>query len=65
MRMDYRVKYGVEVRKKAAARAVIEDGMTKAEAMAKFKIMSLTPLKRWCRLYRTGGAEALEPKPRN
>ena len=32
--------------KVAAARAVIEDGMTKAEAMAKFKIMSLAPLER-------------------
>ena len=30
--------------KVAAARAVIEDGMTKTEAMAKFKIMSLGPL---------------------
>ena len=50
--------------KVAAARAVIEDGMTKAEAMAEFKIMSLSPLKRWCKLYRTGGAEALKPKPK-
>jgi len=50
--------------KVAAARAVIEDGMTKAEAMAEFKIMSLSPLKRWCRLYRIGGAEALKPKPK-
>ena len=32
--------------KVAAARAVIEDGMTKSEAMAKFKIMSLAPLER-------------------
>ena len=36
--------------KVAAARAVIEDGMIKAEAMAEFKIMSLAPLKLWCRL---------------
>ena len=50
--------------KVAAARAVIEGGMTKSEAMAKFKIMSLAPLKRWCRLYRTGGTEALKPKPK-
>lgn len=50
--------------KVAAARAVIEGGMTKAEAMAKFKIMSLSPLKHWCKLYRTGGAEALKPKPK-
>ena len=38
--------------------------MTKTEAMAKFKIMSLAPLKHWCKLYRTGGAEALKPKPK-
>ena len=50
--------------KVAAARAVIEDGMTKAEAMAEFKIMSLSPLKSWCKLYRTDGAEALKPKPK-
>ena len=50
--------------KVAAARAVIEDGMTKTEAMSKFKIMSLAPLKLWCKLYRTGGAEALKPKPK-
>ena len=50
--------------KVAAARAVIEGGMTKTEAMAKFKIMSLAPLKLWCKLYRTGGAEALKPKPK-
>ena len=50
--------------KVAAARAVIEDGMTKTEAMAEFKIMSLAPLKSWCKLYRTGGAEALKPKPK-
>lgn len=50
--------------KVAAARAVVEDGMTRTEAMAKFKIMSLAPLKLWCKLYRTGGAEALKPKPK-
>ena len=50
--------------KVAAARAVIEGDMTKTEAMAKFKIMSLAPLERWCRLYRTGGAEALKPRPK-
>lgn len=35
-----------------------------AAAMAEFGIMSLAPLERWCRLYREGGAEALEPKPK-
>ena len=48
--------------KVAAARAVVEDGMTKPEAMAEFKIMSKAPLDRWCRLYRASGAEALKPK---
>ena len=50
--------------KVAAARAVVESDMTRTEAMAKFKIMSLAPLKLWCNLYRTGGAEALKPKPK-
>ena len=56
-------KYTYE-QKVAAARAVIEGGMTKSEAMAEFKIMSLAPLKLWCKLYRTGGAGALKPKPK-
>ena len=47
-----------------AARAVVEGGMTRPAAMAEFGIMSKTPLDRWCRLYREGGAEALRPKPR-
>ncbi len=50
--------------KMAAASAVVDGGATKAEAMAEFGIMSLAPLERWCRLYREGGAEALEPKPK-
>jgi hypothetical protein len=41
--------------KVAAARAVIEDGMTKTEVMAKFKIMSLAPLKLWCRRLKDAG----------
>ena len=46
--------------KVAAASAVVDGGMTKAEdAMAAFGIMSMSPLKRWCALYREGGAEAL------
>ena len=36
--------------KVAATRAVVEDGMTKPEAMAEFKIMSKAPLDSWCRL---------------
>lgn len=50
--------------KVAAARAVVEGGMAKPEAMARFGIASEDPLKRWCRLYREGGAEALRPKPK-
>ena len=34
------------------------------EAMARYGIASLSPLKRWCRLYREGGAEALRPRPK-
>ena len=50
--------------KVAAARAVVDDGMAKPEAMGLFGIASATPLKQWCRLYRGGGAEALRPRPR-
>lgn len=48
--------------KLAAARAVVDKGMTKAEAMAAFGIASLSPLEKWCKAYREGGAKALEPK---
>ena len=48
----------------AAARAVVDGGMAKPEAMERFGIASATPLKQWCRLYRGGGAEALRPRPR-
>lgn len=50
--------------KVTAARAVIESDMTKSAAMAEFKIMSQAPLKRRCKLYRPGCAEALKPKPK-
>ena len=36
----------------AAASAVVDDGMAKADAMAEFGIRSKSPLERWCRLYR-------------
>lgn len=32
--------------------------------MAKYGIASIAPLNRWCRDYRTGGEEALRPKPK-
>ena len=64
LRMDgkqARYTYGQKV---AAASAVVDGGMTKAEAMAAFGIMSMSPLKKWCALYREGGAEALRPRPK-
>ena len=55
----------VQLRPKvAAARAVVDGGMSKPEAMVRFGIASATPLKQWCRLYREGGAQALKPKPK-
>ena len=48
----------------AAASAVVDGGMAKTDAMAEFGIRSKSPLERWCRLYREGGADALRPKPR-
>ena len=62
--MDGRQARYTYEQKAAAARAVVEDGMAKPAAMAEFGIMSMTPLDRWCRLYREGGAEALRPRPK-
>ncbi|MBM6869001.1 helix-turn-helix domain-containing protein [Collinsella tanakaei] len=56
-------RYGFET-KVSAASAVVDDGMPKPEAMRRFGIASSSPLDRWCRLYREGGAEALRPKPK-
>ena len=58
-----RTRYDYET-KVAAARAVVDSGMSKPEAMMRFGIASATPLKQWCRLYREGGAQALKPKPK-
>ena len=58
-----RTRYDYET-KVAAARAVVDGGMSKPEAMMHFGIASTTPLKQWCRLYREGGAQALKPKPK-
>ena len=58
-----RTKYDYET-KVAAAKAVVDGGMSKPEAMVRFGIVSATPLKQWCRLYREGGAQALKPKPK-
>ena len=48
----------------AAASAVVDGGMAKTDAMAEFGIRSKSPLERWCRLYREGGAEACGPARR-
>lgn len=56
-------RYSFET-KLAAARAVVDGGMTRADAMARFGIASTTPLKDWVRAYREGGPEAPRPKPK-
>lgn len=56
-------RYDLET-KVAAARAVVEGGMSKPGAMERFGIASSSPLDRWCRLYRGGGAEAPRAKPK-
>ena len=59
---DYTVYVGET--KVAAARDHVENGLTKAEVMAIHGIASVTPLERWCREYRSGGPDALRPKPK-
>ena len=50
--------------KLGAVRAVVDEGMTRPEAMAKFGIASPSSFKRWLKAYREGGPEALGPKPK-
>ena len=50
--------------KVAAVRAVVDEGATKPEAMARFGIASPSSLKKWLKAYREGGPEALRPKPK-
>lgn len=64
LRMDGKQGRYTYEQKVAAASAVVDGGMTKAEAMAAFGIMSMSPLDKWCALYRRGGAEALRPRPK-
>lgn len=64
LRMDGKQGRYTYEQKVAAASAVVDGGMSKRDAMEAFGVMSLAPLKRWCALYREGGAEALRPKPR-
>ena len=42
----------------------MEHGLTKAEVMEKYRIAGPAPLERWCREYRSGGPDALRPKPK-
>ena len=48
----------------ATARSVVDEGLTRSEAMARFGIRSESPIARWVKAYREGGAEALRPKPK-
>lgn len=48
----------------SAARDRVEHGLTKAEVMARYGIAGVTTLENWCRAYRTGGPDALRPKPK-
>ena len=52
LRMDGKQGRYTYEQKVAAASAVVDGGMTKTEAMAAFGIMSMSPLKKWCALYR-------------
>ena len=64
LRMDGKQGRYTYEQKVAAASAVVDGGMTKTEAMAAFGVMSMSSLKKWCALYREGGAEALRPRPK-
>lgn len=52
--------WGVKV---AAARAVVEGGLTKPQAMAEYGVASLTCIDAWCRAYRAAGPDGLLPRP--
>ena len=56
-RYDYETKL-------AAAMDVVDNGLSKLEAMEKHGIKSLSPLKKWRASYASGDLEALRPKPR-
>ena len=48
----------------AAARDVVDFGLSKSEAMEKYGIASLSPLRNWCLAYAEGDYDALKPKPK-
>ncbi|KAB7788399.1 helix-turn-helix domain-containing protein [Bifidobacterium leontopitheci] len=58
-----RRSYGYET-KLAAVLDHVEHGLTKAEAMARHGVASVTALERWCRDYRENGPDALRPRPK-
>lgn len=62
LRMDGKQGRYTYEQKVAAASAVVDGGMTKTEAMAAFGIMSMSPLKKWCALYREGGRGGPAPE---
>ena len=59
-----RTAKGWQRRFRAAARAVVEEGATRSEAMARFGVRSEAPISKWVKSYREGGEEALRPKPK-
>ena len=58
-----KTRYSLET-KLAAVRAVVDEAMTKPEAMAKIGIASPSSFKKWLKAYREDGPEALRPKPK-
>lgn len=50
--------------KLAAVRMHVDEGVTLSSTMEHFEIRNRTQLKNWCALYRAGGPDALEPRPK-
>ena len=50
--------------KVAAASAVVDQGMAVVDAMAEFGTASRSPLQKWCKACREGGADVLKAKAR-
>ena len=55
--------YDVETKLKVA-KSIVEDGLSVQEVMDEFKIKSPTQVHTWSRQYRSGGIDALKPKPK-
>lgn len=56
-------KYTFE-QKLCAVRAVVDEGLTKQQAMAKYKIKSPSCLSKWCKQYKDAGEDGLATKKR-